>query len=341
MTQVVADASEASWNAFVERHPDATGYHLWGWRRVFERAFGHECVYLSTPDEDRVVGILPLVIFESLVFGRFAVSLPFLNYGGVVADSEDSAERLLEIAQGVVQDRRLAHLELRHLHPKFPHLPAKQHKVAMLLPLPGDAEALWTALDRKVRNQVRKAEKSGLTAVHGGRELLPEFYAVFSRNMRDLGTPVYSKRFFEAIFEEFPDRAEAFVVRTGNTPIAASITFRWRDVTEVPWASALREHRATCPNMLLYWTMLRRAIEVGSTTFDFGRSTPNENTWHFKTQWGAAGTPFNWEYWLPSGGPLPDQSPHNPKFEMAIEAWKRLPLWLANSLGPHIVRSIP
>ena len=153
----------------------------------------------------------------------------------------------------------------------------------MTLPLPPDPETLWNGLDRKVRNQVRKAEKSNLTAVHGGLELVPEFYAVFARNMRDLGTPVYAQRFFATILEEFPSTAEIVVVRLGTTPIAASLTFRWRAVTEVPWASSLREHRALCPNMLLYWTMLERTIENGSATFDFGRSTLKESTFHFKT----------------------------------------------------------
>ena len=131
------------------------------------------------------------------------------------------------------------------------------------------------------------------------------------------------------------------MVRLGATPIAASLTCRWRAVTEVPWASSLREHRALCPNMLLYWTMLKRTIEAGCTTFDFGRSTPNESTFHFKTQWGATPTPFHWEYWLASGGALPDQSPSNPKFQAAIEVWKRLPVPVTTLLGPHIVRSIP
>ncbi|MEO7274616.1 MAG: FemAB family XrtA/PEP-CTERM system-associated protein, partial [Vicinamibacterales bacterium] len=238
--------------------------------------------------------------------------------------------------------RGLKHVELRHLAPHYAgRLPAKQHKVAMTRPLPGDAETLWNALDRKVRNQVRKAEKSHLTAVHGGRELVPEFYAVFARNMRDLGTPVYSQRFFATILEELRTTAEIVVVRLGATPIAASLTFRWRSVTEVPWASSLREHRALSPNMLLYWTMLTRTIENGSTVFDFGRSTPNESTFHFKTQWGATPAPFNWEYWLAAGGTLPDQSPANPKFQAAIEIWKRLPVPVTTWLGPHIIRSIP
>jgi FemAB-related protein (PEP-CTERM system-associated) len=341
MMEVSPEPNESAWNLFVAGHPAATGYHQWGWRRVFERAFGHESLYLSAAAGGRIVGILPIVVFRSLIFGRFGVSLPFVNYGGVVAESDEAAGRLLEAAVTSAGARGLSHLELRHLQARYPHLPSKQHKVAMRLPLPADADTLWQAIDRKVRNQVRKAEKSALSAVHGGAELVPEFYEVFARNMRDLGTPVYAKRFFEAILDEFPETAETFVVRTGTTPIAASLTVRWRGVTEVPWASSLREHRASCPNMLLYWTMLRRAIEVGSTTFDFGRSTPGESTYHFKTQWGATGTPFSWEYWLASGGSLPNQSPANPKFQLAIECWKRLPVWVATRIGPYIVKGIP
>ena len=342
MVEVSPAAAESAWTAYVDRQPDATAYHQWGWRRVFDRAFGHECVYLSATDRGTVTGVLPIVVFKSPIFGRFGVSLPFVNYGGVIADSADVARQLLEAGAREASMRGLKHLELRHLAPHYAGLlPAKQHKVAMTLPLPATADALWTALDRKVRNQVRKAEKSQLVSVHGGLELVPEFYAVFARNMRDLGTPVYARRFFATILEEFPSAAEIVVVRLGATPVAASFTFRWRSVTEVPWASSLREHRALAPNMLLYWTMLKRAIETGSTTFDFGRSTPNESTFHFKTQWGAAPTPFNWEYWLASGGALPDQSPSNPKFQAAIEVWKRLPVPVTTLLGPHIIRSIP
>ncbi|MEO7273758.1 MAG: FemAB-like protein, partial [Vicinamibacterales bacterium] len=208
MADVSTASDEPAWTAFVNRHPHATGYHQWGWRRVFERVFGHECLYLSATDHGVVTGVLPIVVFKSPIFGRFGVSLPFVNYGGVVADSDDIARQLLDAAAGEAAARGLKHVELRHLAPHYAgRLPAKQHKVAMTLPLPGDAGTLWNALDRKVRNQVRKAEKSHLTAVHGGRELMPEFYAVFARNMRDLGTPVYPQRFFATILEEFPTTA--------------------------------------------------------------------------------------------------------------------------------------
>ena len=342
MVEVSPAAAESAWTAYVERHPDATAYHQWGWRRVFERAFGHECVYLAAANRGTVTGVLPIVVFKSPIFGRFGVSLPFVNYGGALADTAVVARELLDAAAREASARGLKHLELRHLAPRYAGiLPAKQHKVAMTLPLPPQPDALWTALDRKVRNQVRKAEKSQLTAVHGGPELVPEFYTVFARNMRDLGTPVYAQRFFATILAEFPSAAEIVVVRLGATPVAASFTFRWRAVTEVPWASSLREHRALAPNMLLYWTMLEHAVQTGARTFDFGRSSPGGGTHQFKLQWGASERPLHWEYVLLTRTSAPDQGPQNPKFARVIEAWKRLPVPVTIWLGPHIVRNIP
>lgn len=339
---VVTDhCGEQQWDEYVRARPAATGYHLWGWRRIVERAFGHEAIYLAAVDGAQVRGILPLVVFRSPIFGRFAVSLPFLNYGGVVADEEAAARALLARATAVGRERGLSHLELRHQEAMFPELPAKHHKVGMTLALPATHELLWQGLDRKVRNLVRKAEKGSLDVAIGGAELLPDFYAVFARNMRDLGTPVYTPRLFQELLREFPQAARVFTVRLGPLPIAASITFEWRDRIEVPWASASREHRALSPNMLLYAAMLRHAIDRKCQTFDFGRSTPNEGTFHFKQQWGATPSPFAWEYQMLNGQGVPDQSPANPKFRLAIEMWKRLPLPVANTLGPYIVRSIP
>ena len=333
--------TQAEWDRFIGASAGATAYHQWGWRDVFTQVFGHQCHYWAAKEGSTVVGVLPLVVFDSWVFGKFGVSLPFVNYGGVVTDSAAAAEVLLGAAQSLARSQKLSHVELRHVQPRYPALPAKHHKVQMTLALPGDHDALWQQLDRKVRNQVRKAEKSELAIAIGGAELLPEFYGVFAHNMRDLGTPVYSSRFFAAIFSRFPDDACIYVVRQGSRAIAASITVRWRETMEVPWASALRDFRALSPNMLLYWAMLKHAVEVRCRTFDFGRSTPDEGTFHFKRQWGAEPTPVSWEYLLAEGRTLPDQSPKNPKFRLAIEAWKRLPVPLATALGPAIVRSIP
>jgi len=211
----------------------------------------------------------------------------------------------------------------------------------MRLALGADEASAWTALDRKVRNQIKKAEKSDLVASDGGAELLKDFYSVFAHNMRDLGTPVYSRRFFDAVMEQFPDQTRVHVVWHQSRAVAAALSYAWRDTLEVPWASSLRAYRAMCPNNPLYWSVMRSAIAQGFATLDFGRSTSNEGTFHFKRQWGAEPAPLFWEYALTGRSSLPDQSPANPQFRTAIAVWKRLPVGVATWLGPHIVRSIP
>ena len=331
---------ESSWDSFVDQHPGASGYHPSAWRAIFEEVFGHRTHYLSARRGDRVVGVLPFVEFRSRLFGRFGVSLPFVNQGGVVAEDEGVARALVDRAIEVARSRGLAHLELRHEHRRFPDLVDKQHKVSMRLPLPETWDGLWNSLDRKARNQVRKSEKSGLAADVGGVELVGAFYRVFSENMRDLGTPVYPRAFFEAVMTRFPDRTRIHVVRLGDEVVASSLTIAWRNSVEVPWASSLRRHRDKSPNNLLYWSMLQQAVADHRRVFDFGRSTPNEGTYRFKAQWGAEPGPMHWEYWLASGA-MPDQSPANPKFQAAIAVWQRLPLWVTNRVGPRLVRNIP
>jgi serine/alanine adding enzyme len=337
------DAPEADWDAYVLRCPQASQYHQHRWRRVFERAMGHECAYLSAHRDEAIVGVLPIVKFQSWLFGRLLISLPFVNYGGVLAEAEGVAEALVTAAGDLGRTWWAKHVELRHVARRFTDLPFRQHKVAMTLAVPDGAtsESLWNGLDRKVRNQVRKAEKSGLVAVSGGRELLDDFYRVFAQNMRDLGTPVYSAELFEAVLRECKEDARVFVVRLQQVPVAAGITLGFRDVLENPWASSLREHRDKCPNMLLYWAMLQHAASTGHRVFDFGRSTPDEGTYHFKKQWGAREVPLHWEYRMGTSRELPDHSPKNARFSVAVQCWQRLPVGIATRLGPPIARILP
>lgn len=331
-----SDAAE--WDAFVTSRPEAHGYHEWAWRDVIANSFGHRGVYFMARSRGVVTGVLPLVEMKSPLFGHFLTSLPFVNYGGVLADAPAAARALAAAAAGHARARGCRHVELRHVDRRFPDLPVRQHKVTMRLPL---APGMWERFDRKVRNQIRKAEKSGLTAERGDDRLLPEFYAVFAHNMRDLGTPVYGRRLFEEVVAAFGSRVRIVVVRRGGQPIAAALTYRTRALTEVPWASSLRELNPLCPNHLMYWRAIEWAIEDGCTTFDFGRSTPHEGTYNFKSQWGAEPTPLHWEYSYLAGGHVPDQGPTNPKFQRAIAAWRRMPLWVANTIGPRIARAIP
>ena len=335
---IAAASDRGDWEQFVNGREDEAGYHAWDWQRVFENAFGHRCVYLMARRGDAVAGVLPLVQIKSRLFGNSLTSLPFLNYGGVVADTAEAAAALVARARSEAAARRCKHVELRHVAAQFPDRPCKRHKVSMRLAL---GPHMWDGLDRKVRNQIRKAEKSGLTIERGGQSLVPDFYKVFARNMRDLGTPVYSRRLFEEVMQAFPERSQLHVVRLSGEPVAAGFTYRTRSMVQLPWASSIREFNPLCPNVLLYWDAIQYAQGLGAAMFDMGRSTPNEGTFKFKAQWGAQPVPLHWEYELLTEREMPNVSPANPKFQLAIALWQKLPLALTTRVGPMIVRAIP
>jgi FemAB-related protein (PEP-CTERM system-associated) len=312
------------------------------WLTVLERGMRHTPYALEAIDGDRTCGFLPLAYVRSLLFGKFLVSLPYLNSNGVLADDDRTARLLVDEAVRLADVLRVRHLELRH-EQKLEHpalLGRNDSKVHMRLPLPDFPGPLWESIPGKVRNQVRKGEKSGLTVVWGGVELLSEFYAVFSRNMRDLGTPVYGRRFFRTVLEEFPGDAELCVVRADRQPVAAALLLHGRGVTEVPSASSLRQYNHTCANMLMYWHLLERAVGRGQAVFDFGRSTVDSNTYRFKKQWGAVAHEAIWQSYERTGR-AGDVRPDNPRYQRLIGVWRRLPLVLTRLLGPVIVRGIP
>jgi FemAB-related protein (PEP-CTERM system-associated) len=338
--QISEQVAAADWDAFVAQQPDATGYHLSGWRTVFERGLKHRTHYLAAQSENGLEGVLPLVEVRSRLFGRVLSSLPYVNYGGVLGGAEASAA-LLDAARDIARRRGLDHVLFRHRSRVFPALPVRTHKVTMLLPLKDSADAMWNALDRKVRNQVRKAEKSDLTLSSGGMELLDEFYGVFARNMRDLGTPVYGRPLFAAMLDAFPSSARIHTVSHGGRTIAGAVSYEYGDTIEVPSASSLRESRALCPNHLMYWAIIKDACTRGLRVFDFGRSTPNDGTYQFKQQWGAIEEPLAWEYAMRGGGQVPADDRHSSKYRASIEVWKRLPLGFASWVGPRVARLVP
>jgi FemAB-related protein (PEP-CTERM system-associated) len=317
----------------LSRHP--------GWLTILERGMRHVPYCFEAVQNGELRGILPLAFVRSMLFGRYLVSLPYVNYGGVCGDTE-AAGPLIDQAIGLADRLRVRFLELRHeqpvAHARLVGRPGL--KVHMRRPLPATADLLWSALSPKVRNQVRKGQKSGLSVSWGGEERLDEFYEVFSRNMRDLGTPVFGRSLFRAVLHQFPDRAEFCVVRAGDQPAAAALLLNGWGITEVPSASSLRQFNPTCANMLMYFHLLERAIARGQLIFDFGRSTPDGSTFQFKKQWGAAPEPAEWQYYLrdgDAGGMRPD----NPRYRRLIELWQRLPVGLTRVIGPPIVRGIP
>ncbi|QWV91852.1 FemAB family PEP-CTERM system-associated protein [Geomonas oryzisoli] len=329
------------WDRFVCSHPAATSYHRYFWRRVLEESFGHPGHYLLAHSGGTTVGVLPVVHMKSMLFGSFLVSVPFFNYGGVLCSDPAARDALLAEGERLMAERGASYLELRHLGEPLPGLATRSHKVTMILDLAADPDGQWGSFGPKLRNQVRKAQKSGLQVATGGRELLDGFYRVFCRNMRDLGTPVYGRAFFENVLEARDAQARVISVLADGETIASGIMTRFRDTVEVPWASSNRDFRDCCPNNMLYWEAIRLAIGAGARQFDFGRSTPGEGTYHFKRQWGAEPVPLYWQYLLADGVRPPELNPANPKFRLAVKGWQRLPVALTRILGPPIVRNIP
>lgn len=336
-------SDEKKWEDFVNASAIAGGYHRIGWKRVIEESFGHKTFYMLSEDNGgRITGILPLVHLKSVLFGSFMVSIPFFNYGGICAEDEESYSSLLNESISLANHKGVAHIEFREMMPVDNGLPKKESKVCMLLALPPSAEILWKSLGSKLRSQVKRPEKEGMYFSIGGEEYLDAFYEVFSVNMRDLGTPVYSKSFFFNVLKAFPSSSWICSVYTKEGRVVAScILMGFKDTIEIPWASSLKAYNSRGTNMMLYWRCLKFACDSGYKTFDFGRSTPNEGTYRFKEQWGATPLQLHWYYWMRDGNAMPELNPHNPKFTFAINVWKRLPVGLTRLIGPPIVKNLP
>jgi FemAB-related protein (PEP-CTERM system-associated) len=340
--QPLADKDAATWDRFVASHPRASVYHLSTWRRVIEEVFHHQTYYFAAWTEDaELVGVLPLVRLRSRMFGDYAVSMPYFNYGGALGLTSTIEESLMRESSETARHLGVTHIEFRDTHEREGWTHVRTDKVIMVLRLADTVDALWSSLGSKLRAQIKRPMKEGACTVFGGSELLDEFYAVFTRNMRDLGTPVYGRKFFARILEEFPTQALVAVVRLDREPVAAGFLMGHGDSMEIPWASSLREYNRLSANMLLYWECLKRAVELGKKQFDFGRSSADSGTYRFKAQWGARPRQLYWHYWLNDGANMPDLSPRNPKFQLAIKVWQRLPLALTNTLGPCIVKNLP
>lgn len=282
------------------------------------------------------------MLVKSFLFGKFLVSLPFVNTGGVWANDDQSARELVSTACDLADTLDVRYLELRHEirleHPKL--TVERTDKVHMRLALPESDQVLEKTFKSKLRSQIKKSSEYDLTIEWGGKNLLKYFYTVFARNMRDLGTPVFSQRLFEAILDEFAGDAELCIVFRNRLPIAGAIIVHRNGLTEVPSASSLRQYNMTNANMWMYRNLLSRAIERGSHIFDFGRSSQGCGTYRFKAQWGACPSSATWQYYVRKGSAL-DMRPDSENKQILIRIWKKAPVFLARLVGPHIVRGIP
>jgi FemAB-related protein (PEP-CTERM system-associated) len=312
------------------------------WLTVLERGLQHEPFLCEAKQGGVTAGVLPLGLVKSSIFGRFLVSLPYVNSAGVVATTQDVACRLIDRAVELADEHDVRYLELRNeqeiAHPALTH--KNDTKVLMRLALPPTVEELWAGFKSKLRSQIRAGEKHEFEITWGSEERLNEFYGVFSHNMRDLGTPVYSRNLFAEMLLRFGDQAEICVVRLQGITVAAAFLVHGEYSSEVPSASSLRKYNTTNANMVMYWHLLKRAIERGKQQFDFGRSSQDSNTYRFKKQWGAQPSRSVWQYYL-RRGTISDMRPDSAKFRLATRVWQKLPVSLTRWIGPPIVRGIP
>jgi len=332
----------ARWNALTQQLGERSPSRRLEWLRILQEGLAHRPILLEAKCKGKTVGMLPLALLDTFLFGKFLVALPYLNVGGVAATDESTAQQLIDAAVELSDQLNVRHLELRHEsvipHTAFNH--QLTEKVHMRVALPLSADELWKAIGPKVRNQVRKAEKEGLEVVWGRGEVLREFYTVYSHNMRDLGTPVFARRLFASILRNLDESAEICAARHRGRTVAAAFLIHGTGVTEVPSASSLRRWNHLNGNMLVYWHLLKRAIERGQQVFDFGRSSAGSSTYRFKSQWGATPYPAVWQYYVRHGN-VGEMRPNHPKNQRRIAVWKRLPVWLTRLVGPPIVRGIP
>jgi len=391
--ETIKSTDSIAWDEYVQAHPQATLYHLYGWRNVIEKTYGHKTYYLAATNPSNstnssnpinpLVGILPLVHLKNFLFGNSLISMPFFDLGGILANDEKTEQALLFHAIKLGQDLKANIIELRHTQPlsclnninqqpflnpinrinsKNPinsinsinstdptnptnpinSLPfiTKSHKVRMLLDLPDSPEILMKSFRSKLRSQIRKPIKEGLSTKIANLELLEDFYKVFSINMRDLGSPVHSKELIRNVLKEFPEKAKIAMVYKDDQPMACSLIIDFKNTLENPWASALRKYSSFSPNMLLYWSMLKYACNNGLTQFDFGRSTLGEGTYKFKEQWGAKPTAFHWLYVSLNGHQINEKTSEKSKFESAVKYWQRLPVPITRIIGPVIRKHI-
>ena len=368
------DSDRELWDGYVRQHPDASLFHLFGWRGAIHKTYGHATYYLMLMACDApvdaapgraegwrlspecVLGVLPLIHLKHMLFGNCLVSLPYVDSGGILASCREAEESLLSEVIRLARKVGAARIELRHERVVAGYdemnsfgsgalnLPltivTRSNKVRMLLNLPKSSELLRESFKSKLRSQINKPLKEGCTFRMGGLELLEDFYKVFLVNMRDLGSPVHSIKLMRHVLSEFSESSKIIVIYKAKEAVAAALVVGFEKMLRNPWASSLRKYASLSPNMLLYLRVLEYACDNGYQVFDFGRSSAGEGTYKFKEQWGAVPAPLYWHY-IFLDGKLPNlEGSEKERFEKATRYWQKLPLVVTRVIGPSIRKHI-
>jgi FemAB-related protein (PEP-CTERM system-associated) len=332
---------EGAWDAFVESMPYGTFFHRAGWAKVIETSFGHATHYACTERDGAITGVLPLGRVKSLAFGDTLISVPFCVYGGPLAADEESRAALVDHAQALLERTGASALEFRHLRTAEADeswVERPDLYVTFRKPIEADHERNMKAIPRKQRAMVRKGIQNGLTSV-ADRDAA-KLHAIYAESVRNLGTPVFSRKFFRVLMDVFGDAADIVTISDKNTPVASVMNFYFREEVLPYYGGGTFAARACAANDFMYWEVMRRATDRGCRLFDFGRSKLGTGAFAFKHNWGFTEEKLHYRFRLKPGQAIPEHNPTNPKYRLFIAGWKRLPLPVANAIGPFIVRGL-
>ncbi len=330
------------WDEFVRHCPQATFFHLSAWRELMEEVFDHRTFYLYAERAGDIVGVLPLAEVRSRLFGRALVSLPFCVYGGIAAAEDAGPETLYALeskAETLAQALGVQHLEFRNLKPRHEDWPRQELYVTFRKEILPEVEANLLAIPRKQRAMVRKGIKNGLVSSVDRNS--DRFFALYADNVHRHGTPAFPKRYFDTLLRVFGPDCEVLTVSGPDGQLLSSVmSFYFRDEVLPYYAGDDESARHLAANDFKYWELMRRSCERGLKVFDYGRSKHGTGSFSFKKNWGFEPQPLHYEYCLYKRDSIPQNNPSNAKYRIFIEAWRRMPIGLANWLGPHIVRNL-
>jgi len=328
------------WDAFVRSTPGGSPFHLMAWKRAVETAFGHRPHYLMAVRGGGLEGVLPLFEVRGLLGGRGLVSVPYGVYGGICAAGPVGQMALVEAARKLAARLKADYVELRHRKGQELDLPTKSLYVTFSRPISSSEEENLNAIPRKQRRMTRQGLKHGLRPEFGLQHL-DRFYDIYARSVHALGSPVFPRRLFHAIGQEFGKDVELLTIWKDSTPVSGVLTLFFEDQVLPYYGGARPEALAFAVNDFMYWELLCHASRAGYRTFDFGRSREGTGAYHFKRHWGFEPVALPYQYVLRDGGRMPDLSPSNPKMHFAVEAWKHMPLPLTKLVGPMLTRYLP
>jgi len=326
------------WDQFVMTHPDATFFHRAGWKTVIEKAFGHRTWFLYAESNGEILGLLPLAEVRSILFGHSLSSLPFCVYGGIVSSNNFVREKLELAAQELAEELKVDYLEFRNINPIHTDWPHKDLYVTFRKEIDPDVEKNMLAIPRKQRAMVRKGIKYDLVGEID--QTIDRFFYAYSSSVHRLGTPVFSKHYFHLLKETFAEDCELLIIVKDGKTISSVMSFYFRDEVLPYYGGGTAEARQYAANDFMYWELMRKNCERGYKIFDFGRSKRDSGSFSFKKNWGFKAQPLHYEYQLINSTKVPNHNPANPKYKFFIKAWQKMPLPLANWIGPFIVKSL-